>query len=188
MGFHATVKLLSASIVVAVSGVFRIYIAFLLLGVKPEILICIAGGLVVYTVYTLDRTLESREDAVNRSEFTDARRDVALVVSLFVFAVGAYLLFAENLYAIAFLPLVTGYLYGKGVKVGGVRLKLKGGFGVKNLVVAFTWGAFITGIVAGVKPAGFHYCFVFLFFTCKLFINSVIYDFKDARGDFAGRY
>ena len=137
----------------------------------------------VYTVYTLDRTLECKEDSINRSELTGSRKDIAFFVSLSVFIIGTFILFKEGLYIMPFLPLAVGYLYSKGIKIGSFNLKLKGGIGIKNLVVAFTWGTFITGIAGISTDDIIPLIFVFSFFSSKVFINSVIYDFKDVKGD-----
>ncbi|MCZ7381418.1 MAG: UbiA family prenyltransferase [Candidatus Methanoperedens sp.] len=183
MGFKATINLLNASTLVAISGAFRLFIAVLFLGAEPRFLAYIAGGLVIYTIYTLDRALECKEDAVNRSELTGSRKDIAFFVSISAFVFGTFILFKEMLYFLPFLPLAVGYLYSKGIKIGGFNLKLKGGLGVKNLVVALTWGAFITGIAGKSVDNIIPLIFVFIFFSSKVFINSIIYDFKDVKGD-----
>lgn len=182
-GMWPTLHLLNSSTLVSISGALRIYIAFILLQLQCNILSCIAGGLVVYSVYTLDRALDSEEDAVNRSELKGARRDIALFVCLLTFLIGAYLLFRDGLLLLAFLPLVTGFLYSKGIKVGKHHLKLKGGLGVKNLVVGVTWGAFIAGIAGWYAESILPVLAVFLYFGIKLFVNSSVYDFKDIKGD-----
>jgi 4-hydroxybenzoate polyprenyltransferase len=92
-------------------------------------------------------------------------------------------LFLDGLLLLAFLPLVTGFLYSKGIKVGKHHLKLKGGLGVKNLVVGITWGAFIAGIAGWYAESILPVFAVFLYFGCKLFVNSSVYDFKDLKGD-----
>ena len=183
MGFKATVHLLNASTLVAISGAFRLFIATLFLGTESRVLACIAGGFVIYTIYTLDRTLECKEDIVNRSELMGSRRDIAFLVSISAFIIGTYILFEEGLYILPFLPLVVGYLYSKGIKICGSNLKLKGGLGVKNLVVALTWGSFITGIAGKSVNNIIPLIFVFSFFSSKVFINSIIYDFKDVKRD-----
>ncbi|MCQ1534253.1 prenyltransferase [Methanosarcina sp. KYL-1] len=180
---NATLELLKSSILVAFSGALRIHIAFLLLQIQSSLLTCIAGGLIIYTVYTLDRALESEEDTVNRKELNGSRREVALVVSLLAFAAGTYILAKEGLIALAFVPFLTGYLYSKGIKIGKFALKLKGGLGVKNLVVGVTWGTFIAGLAGSSCVHLLPILLVFSFFGIKLFINSAIYDFKDIKGD-----
>ncbi len=178
-----TINLLKSSVLVSISGALRIYIASLLLLVNMNILNCLAGGLIVYAVYTLDRALESTEDTINRSELNGANKKLALFVCLITFAIGCYILNASGLLLIALMPLIAGYLYSKGLNLGKIKLKLKGGLGVKNLVVGITWGTFIASI-AGVELENILPVFlVFLYYGSKLFINSTIYDFKDVKGD-----
>ncbi len=181
--YTPTLQLLRASILVALSGVFRIFIASLFLGIAPSRWIYLAGFLVIYATYTLDRALGCEEDKINRKELTSSRTDIALVLCLISFLTGSFLFFREGLLLIAFLPFIIGYIYSKGIHIGRISLKLKGNFGVKNLAVSLTWGVFISGVIqqwAGIQLA---LLFVFPFFAVKSFINTVIYDFRDVKGD-----
>lgn len=186
MALHTpTIRLLSASILVALSGVFRIYIASLFLGIAPDILVYLAGFLVIYATYTLDRALGSEEDSINRKELASSRKEIALVLCLIFFIIGSFIFSRYGLLLTAFLPLIIGYIYTKGIHIGCISLKLKGNFGVKNLTVALTWGTSIAGVVyhwAGIQMA---LLYVFPFFAVKSFINTVIYDFRDVKGDSA---
>lgn len=180
---NATLELLKSSILVAFSGALRIHIAFLLLQIHSSIFTCIAGGLVIYSVYTLDRALGSEEDIINRKELSGSRKEIGLAVSMITFVIGSYVLAKEGMLALAFLPLITGFLYSKGIKIGKFALKLKGGLGGKNFVVGLTWGAFISGLAGSTCRSMLPIILVFTFFGVKLFINSAIYDFKDIKGD-----
>lgn len=180
---NATLELLKSSVLVAFSGALRIHIAFLLLQVKSSFLTCIAGGLVIYTVYTLDRALGSEEDNVNRKELSGSKKEIGLAVSLAAFLIGSCILAKEGKIELAFIPFVTGYLYSKGLKIGNFSLKLKGGLGVKNFIVGLTWGVFITGLAGCNCGDMIPLILVFTFFGVKLFVNSAIYDFKDIKGD-----
>lgn len=180
---NATIELLKSSILVAFSGAIRIHLAFLLLQVPSSIPICVAGGLIIYTIYTLDRTLGSEEDAVNRTELNGSRKEIGLAVCLLTFLTGSYILAKEDLLIIAFIPFVICYLYSKGIKIGESAFKLKGGFGVKNLVVGLTWGLFIAGLAGSNCGRILPVVLVFIFFGVKLFVNSTIFDFKDIKGD-----
>jgi len=73
--------------------------------------------------------------------------------------------------------------YSKGIKIGKSVFKLKGGFGVKNLVVGLTWGILIAGLAGSNCGKIIPIALVFTFFGVKLFINSTIFDFKDIKGD-----
>lgn len=180
---NATLELLKSSVLVAFSGALRIHLAFLLLHIQSSILTCVAGGLIIYTVYTLDRALGSEEDSVNRKELNGSNKKVGLLVSLLAFIIGTCILAKEGMLALAFIPFVTGYLYSKGIKIGRLALKLKGGLGIKNLVVGLTWGIFIAGLAGSGCGNLVPIVMVFIFFGVKLFINSAIYDFKDIKGD-----
>jgi 4-hydroxybenzoate polyprenyltransferase len=180
---NATLELLKSSILVAFSGAIRIHLAFLLLHLQSSLFTCIAGGLVIYAVYTIDRALGSEEDAVNRKELNGSKKRLGLLFSLLTFLIGSYILAKEGLLLLAFIPFVTGYLYSKGIKIGKFAIKLKGGAGIKNLVVGVTWGVFIAGLAGSTCGNLIPIVLVFIFFAVKLFINSAIYDFKDIEGD-----
>ncbi len=180
---NATFELLKSSVLVAFSGALRVHIAFILFHIQSSMLACIAGGLVIYTVYTIDRTLESKEDATNRKELNGSRKEIGLAAALLAFLIGSYLLAKEGLLIIAFIPLVIGYLYSKGIKIGRFSIRLKGRAGVKNLVVGLTWGACTAGLAGKSCGSIVPVILIFIFFGVKLFVNSTIYDFRDIKGD-----
>src|SRR5574341_2622251 len=127
MALHTpTIRLLSASILVALSGVFRIYIASLFLGIVPDIPVYLAGFLVIYATYTLDRALGCEEDCINRKELASSRKEIALVLCLISFITGSFIFARYGLILTAFLPLIIGYIYSKGIHIGCISLKLKG--------------------------------------------------------------
>jgi len=180
----ATLRVLVSSIITGIAGWIRLYIAFILLGKVPDILVCFAFSFVAYSVYTLDRALESKEDEVNRPEEKDANKKVVL------FVVTAFLLFAililmlKNISPlVAVLPFIIGFLYSKGLKMGGVSIKLKQGFGVKNAVVAFSWSFTIAAFMFTFTENYLQRLLIFIFFFFKSFIITVILDCKDVKGD-----
>ncbi len=158
-------RLLSTSILVSISGGCKLYIAFQILKTEPNILLCIAFSLLVYAVYTLDRTLEK--------EF---KRIPLIVICLSLLFCIAILIKEGNSPLSAIIPFLIGFLYTKGVKT----FRLKQGYGIKNVVVAFTW-AFT--LVSFMFPYAENLKTIFLFFFIKSFINTIIYDYKDIRED-----
>lgn len=178
-----TIRLLTTSIPVAISGVFRLHIAFLFLGIVPMLLIYLAGFLVIYSTYTFDRAMGSDEDKINRKELSYARKEIAIVVCLISILVSTFLLYSQGLVFMAFLPFFIGYIYSKGISIGKHNLKLKGNFGIKNLAVSTTWGTFISGIALRWADISIILPVIFPFFAIKSFINTVIYDFRDVKGD-----
>lgn len=184
MSLAATLLLLRASVLVAVSGGFKLYVAFLLLGAEPRAVLCAAFTLLVYAVYTMDRALGCREDAVNRGEFEQAHRGCGLLAACLSFAASLLvLLWIGVLPVAAFFPLAAGLMYSRGARIAGASLRLKGGLGVKNLTVAFTWAFTIAAFLYPWAGSIAELVMVFVFFFVKSFINTVIYDCRDARGD-----
>jgi 4-hydroxybenzoate polyprenyltransferase len=181
-----TLKLLSSSVLIAISGVFRLRIASLFLGISPGIFIYLAVFLIIYATYTFDRTLGSEEDKINKKELISSRKDIALALCLISLATGCLILSRENLLLIGLLPVIIGYIYGKGLHIGHSVLKLKGNFGMKNLTVSITWGMFLSGIVQHwVDSSYVVLLFILPFIIVKSFINTVIWDFRDVKGDAA---
>ncbi len=80
---------------------------------------------------------------------------------------------------IAFFPFASGYLYSKGFKIGNFSFKLKQGSGIKNFVVALVWAFIIGALVYPVES----FQLIFIFFFIKSFINTVIFDCRDVKGD-----
>ncbi|AGB01617.1 UbiA family prenyltransferase [Methanoregula formicica] len=179
----ATAALLNASCLTALSGSARLYLAFLLAGLPPDCLACFAAGLVIYSTYTLDRVFASSEDKINRTDYAHARRDIGVAVTFVAFITGTALFCSRNIWVAPFIPFFIGYLYSKGIRIGNLRLRLKGSLGGKNLVIGLTWGGTIAMVIAGSDVSILSVLVVFLFFFGKLFINSVIYDMKDTLGD-----
>src|SRR5271157_478958 len=83
-----TMRLLNSSTVVAISGGLRLHVAFLLTGIAIRIPEYIAFSLIVYATYTLDRTLDCKEDALNRGELAGADKRAGMVACLAAFLIG----------------------------------------------------------------------------------------------------
>jgi len=182
--FTPTINLLGTSILVAFSGSLRLHIAFLFAGITPRIPVYCAAGFIIYATYTIDRAVGSREDIVNKGELAGSNRRVGFACAFLMFIIGAVTLAQEGIIFAPFIPLVIGAFYSRGIRFNGSLYSLKGGAGMKNLVIGLTWGgtmAIIVGYSAGILPG----IAIFMFFGGKLFCNSVIYDMKDIRGDTA---
>ena len=179
-----TFKLLNSASLVGFSGGLRLYLAFLLAGIAPNFVLIIAASLIIYATYTLDRSLENKEDVINRQELTGANKMTGLIASGIAILIGIALFFSKNLFSPPLLPFFVGILYSRGIPIGTRRIKLKGGSGIKNLVIGITWGGTIGLVIAstGQIAAAIVICF---YFGLKLFINSTIFDFKDMKGALA---
>jgi hypothetical protein len=93
---NPTLQLLESSVLVSISGALRIHLASLLLQVNSNLFTVIAGFLIIYSVYTLDRALSSEEDQINRSELNGSNKDLGLAVAVAAFLIGSFLLAKER--------------------------------------------------------------------------------------------
>jgi len=182
---NPTLELLNSSTVVAISGGFRLHIAFLLAGIAANIPVYCAGVLIIYATYTLDRSLDCKEDAINRTELCGADRRFGFVACISAFLIGMSVCFLEGIYLAPFFPFIVGYFYTHGIRIGSFHLKLKNGTGIKNLVTGLTWGGTIALIVSRWCSLLVTVYIIFLFFGLKTFVTSCINDFKDVEGDTA---
>ncbi len=177
-----TINLLNASSVVAISGGFRVYIALLLAGKNRDISIPLIMTLIVYSTYTLDRTVNCREDEINRTEESNANKFFPYFLVCMCLLSAILILITNRICPlIAFFPFVMGLMYTKGFKIGNYSIKLKQGMGIKNLFVAFTWALTIIFLVYPAETLNLF--LIFILFFLKSFINTVIFDFKDIIGD-----
>jgi 4-hydroxybenzoate polyprenyltransferase len=176
-------RLLNSSSVVAISAGFRLQIAFLLAGIATRIPECFAFALIMYATYTLDRAIDCKEDAINKSELAGANRAIGLSACLIAFCAGTLLLVLDGIYLAPFLPFIIGYFYSRGFRIGSFTLKLKGSLGVKNVIVGITWAGTIALIVGQWCNSLQTVVIIFLFYAMKIFVTSCINDFKDVKGD-----
>ncbi|CAG0952917.1 MAG: prenyltransferase [Candidatus Methanoperedens nitroreducens] len=182
VALSATINLLTASLVVAISGGLRVYVAFLLSGKNVNISIPLVMILIVYSTYTLDRTINCAEDEINRTEESNANKFFPYFLLCICLLCAILILIQNRIFPlIALFPIIMGFMYTKGFKIGDFSIKLKKGRGIKNFFVAFTWALTIIFLI---YPADNLSLFlIFILFFIKSFINTVIFDFKDIKGD-----
>lgn len=180
-----TLRLLNSSTAVAIGGGLRLHIAFLLAGLAIRLPEYCACALIIYATYTLDRSLGCKEDAINRNELTGANAKMGILACIVTFLLGSYLFFIDGIYLAPFFPFLVGYLYSNGIRIGSHQIRLKGGAGMKNLIIGITWGGSVALVVGRWCDSLMTVGIIFLFFVMKLFSTSCINDIKDVRGDIA---
>lgn len=181
---NSTLHLLNSASLVGFSGGLRLYLAYLLAGIQPNLLLVLAASLIIYATYTLDRSLDNKEDEVNHEELAGSRKAIGLTASGITIIAGTMLFFSKNLFFPPLFPFIVGVLYSRGIPLGQRSIKLKGGCGIKNAVIGVTWGGTI-GLVIAFSGQIIPGIAISLYFGLKLFINSTIFDMKDVKGDLA---
>jgi len=131
-------------------------------------------------IYSMNRITDREEDAINlpdRARFPHRIRIILLVVSCFFYVLFLMIVLQKNLlsFAVGLLPLVIAFLYSV--------LRLKRVFVLKNILIAAACGASVLIVPAYYENWTVICGMIFLFFFLMVFINTIIFDIKDIRGD-----
>ena len=180
--------LISTSVFLAASGVFKLCLSFLLYGVAPQWNLLAATFLLVFSVYGINKLTDIKEDEVNNPERVGYVKRVAkalkyAVVLSLVLAVLLSALTSPLAVLVVLFPIVAGALYSIRLIPGYPRLKDI--TGVKNLIIAVTWAngtAFLPYLVAS-GVALQKVALIYYFFFMKSMINTILFDVRDIEGD-----
>jgi len=181
MNFVPTLKILTSSLIVSFSGGFKLLVVFLLLGAVPDFRVCAGFVLLIYSVYTLDRAVDSKEDTINKEE-PNGNKPISFAIIITALISSAFLLKTTVSPYIVLVPLFIGILYSKGVQLGSFSIRLKRGRGVKNVVTAITWSITIALILYRSTRLPTLIIIVLYIFT-KSLINTILFDYRDVEGD-----
>jgi 4-hydroxybenzoate polyprenyltransferase len=176
-----------SSLYISGSGFCKAFAGFILLGVSADLHACFAVFLTVFSVYSLNKLTDIKEDAINFPErlgFLAGRTRLILIYSLVAYALSVFLVLLEkpNAIPVIFIPLLANSLYSSRLIPGLPRLK-DIPF-MKNLVVAFSW-ALVCVLIPAVysKSLDAGVLLIIYFMTLKSLINTVLYDVRDVAGD-----
>jgi 4-hydroxybenzoate polyprenyltransferase len=175
-----------SSIFIGSVGFFKATIIYMMLGMSPDFRICMAVFLIVYSIYSLDKLTDSKEDFINmpeRAGFIKRHGRIIFVASIASYLLSVLLVLLVKPWAlpIMLLPIVANAAYGSRISPHIPRLKDIPV--MKNLLVAFIWASLITALVAWGKADFLGIAFISYFLLTKSFINTVLYDVRDVEGD-----
>jgi len=177
-----------SSLFIGGTGFFKTYVAYVLLGMAPNIKICFVGFLLTLSVYSLNKLTDQKEDAINMPErlrFLKGRKRLVLSYSLAAFLLAMFFTFLQTPLAvlIVFVPLASNIIYSSKLHRGIPRFKDIPV--MKNLFVAASWAlcATLFPLVCTGNAAVALVMMVFYFILGKSFINTVLYDIRDEEGD-----
>ena len=151
--------------------------AALMAGKKPDLWLCLAGALVTFAIYTLDRLKSSEEDAINNPERSSIflgkeKLFMGLIAASFLAAILITALIDVWKVLYVLVPIGTGLIYT--ARIGGHRLK-DIPF-AKTIVVATSLGTLTSGLAGFTWP-------VFALISMNLAINTIVCDIRDIEGD-----
>ena len=176
-----------SSLYIGGSGFCKAFAGFILLGAAANLHACLCVFLTVFSVYSLNKLTDVKEDAINfpeRSGFLAGRTGLILVYSLGAYALAVLLVALEKPVAIPviFIPLIANAVYSSRLIPGLPRLK-DIPF-MKNLVVAISWA-----LVCVLIPAAYSerldakVLLIICFMALKSITNTILYDVRDVAGD-----
>ncbi|MEN6553468.1 MAG: UbiA family prenyltransferase [Methanobacterium sp.] len=182
--------LLKSTLSTAIFGSLRTYYPFLLFGAVIDWSLLLATFLVIFAVYCMNNLTDKEEDEVNSPEKANFVNSNEKTLT---FAVGSSYIIAiilgllDSFYAVLILlvPLFAGVVYS--IKVSSKLPRLKDIFAVKNIIIALSW-AVVTTFIPAINTPNVSWAFIipiFYFFFVKSFVNSVVCDIRDIKGDTA---
>ncbi|MEM2935029.1 MAG: UbiA family prenyltransferase [Candidatus Thermoplasmatota archaeon] len=148
----------------------------------PDMVLC--TSLITYSIYSLNRLTDIEEDASNlpdRVNFIQSKKIIILFLSLFSYILAIFLGGIKNKYTIPIflIPFLMGLIYS--IKISSFRLKDL--FLAKNLTVSISW-ALSSALLPYVFERNIVFAgMIFIFLFIKCFVNTVIFDVRDVKGD-----
>ncbi|WP_461864493.1 UbiA family prenyltransferase [Thermococcus sp.] len=180
--------MISTSLFLATSGVFKLYLSFVLYGISPQWNLLTATFLLVFSVYGINKLTDMDEDEINNPERVGYIKRVAralkyaVVISL-ILAIFLSVLTSPWAVLVVLFPIVSGVLYS--IRIAPDYPRLKDITGVKNTIIAMTWAngtTFLPYLVVGGVPL-LKVALIYYFFFMKSMINTILFDLRDIEGD-----
>ena len=182
--FYKTLQFMTASsILLSLNSSMVVTFGFLIYGYTLAPPLLLAGFLVTFAVYGLNKVTDKAEDSINKPELVTKRTDYYLFASVVSMIVGLGLGFTGGIVAVIILvmPLILGIVYS--IKICKSVPRLKEITGVKSLVVAISWalpGCFLPALFGfNILIAGCVFFFIFI----KVFVGAILCDVLDVVGD-----
>lgn len=177
-----------SSLFIGAMGFSLTFVGYLFLGIAPSIQICTAVFLMTFSVYSLNKLTDIEEDAINipeRLNFLSGRKRRVYFCALGAYLLSVILAFLDkpSTVPIVFIPLAANAVYSSKPIKGLPRLKDIPV--MKNISVAVSWALTCTFLPVVHVPGapGMTIAMVFYIMVVKVFINTVLYDIRDVKGD-----
>ena len=177
---------ISSSTLLALNASMLLLVSFILQGIRPDFLLLSAMFTLVFSVYNVDKLTSPREDVFNdpaKSDFFRHRRGLwtGLIICSFTVTFAFTALKGLPATIIVCIPVIAGLLYS--VKLPFMS-RLKTILGVKNLLTATVFASVITLLPLSTGSLDYlPFIFLFYFIFIKFFINTILFDVRDLKGD-----
>ncbi len=133
-----------------------------------------------FFVYNLNRQTDIKEDRINkpnRITFIEKYGRLFFYISIILYLLALIIAFLRNFNTFIFvlLPIIISIFYS--------IFRLKRFLIIKNLLVGFAWGTLPLVVGSYFNRLDIAILIFYIFFSIEFFINTVIFDIKDTRGD-----
>ena len=179
--FNYVEKVIFSNLLLSLGAGIVALLTILQLDQNIEMKIIFISFSLAFFMYTINRFTDGNEDSINNPERV-----------FFMFRYGKFLMFLATVLILTaaafvvdikgktlllfFLPMILGLSYS--------LLNFKRFYLLKNLIVAISWGSVVLLVGAYYNKFNLIVFLLFIFFTIEFFINTVIFDIKDIKGDF----
>jgi 4-hydroxybenzoate polyprenyltransferase len=177
--------MVQSSLLLSLDAILITFFGSLLYGFQVSPLLLLAAALVTFSVYTLNKATDQKEDLINKREiafqpkFYIYSSVIAMLTSFVIAALNGLLAFT-----VIISPLVIGLLYS--LRLSDKLPRIKEITGAKSIMVALSWS-----LSGAILPLSSHMvslettALVFIYIFCQVLINTVIFDSFDSAGDSA---
>lgn len=177
-----------SSLFIGGHGFFKTYIAYVLLGMHPDLMVCSISFLITFSIYSLDKIADMDKDTINmpqRMSFLRGRRNLIFYLAIASYILAIVLALSDNpmIIPVIFIPFIANAFYA--TKIHRDIPRLKDIPFVKNIVVALAW-AMVTTLLPALhmaNPVNATVALVMGFMVVKTLVDNVLYDVRDIKGD-----
>lgn len=168
----------------ALNGCLVVAAGFLFYREQFNFLVLLAAFLATYAVYSLNKATDKVEDEINQTGF-DSKKTKFFTVSAFIataLSLVIGLMISPWVAGVLMTPLVVGLVYS--VKFSKNIPRIKEIPGVKSVSVALCWAFTGSVLPLATQPILWEkVLLVFLYIFINIFVNTVLFDVLDMKGD-----
>ncbi len=158
---------------------------YLILSLPVDFKVLLILFLGVFSFYLMNRYWELKEDELTypeRTKFLKRRKKLLLFLIIFCYLTTLILAYLKSLNAVFGVFFVTMLIVSYTIRIKGIRLK--DFFVIKNLTISFAWGFIFTFFhISEILNFNLAFFLTFFFLGAFTFINTVIFDMRDVKGD-----
>lgn len=168
---------------VALSSVAVLYISLHLFGLHLNPYLLVSGFLVTFSVYSLNKITDAREDIINQpmNGEMSLNKNIILIIFLISYLLSLTIGFTISYLCVIILsiPFMVGIVYS--IKISDFRLKDV--FLGKNISISASWALEASLLPFIFSPNLLLFICVFSFIFLKGMINTILFDMRDIKGD-----